>query len=75
MNALTYAGYKDIPVSYLICEDDLCISPKIQREGIEMIEKASGRKVEISSINAGHCPIVSQPQKVIDWVLDVAGKA
>ena len=72
---LTHAGFKDVPVSYLVCEGDLCIPPKIQREEIEMIEKESCRPVDVTSIKAGHCPSGSKPQEVIDWFLDVAGKA
>ena len=72
---LTYAGYKDIPVSYLLCEDDLCIPAKNQRDGIELIEKESGKKVHVTSIKAAHCPTASESQKVIDWMLDVANKA
>lgn len=71
---LTYAGYKDIPVSYLLCEEDLCIPVNIQRQGIDLIEKVSGKKVDVTSIKAGHCPTESAPQKVIDWILDVARK-
>lgn len=74
-NELTYAGYKDIPVSYLVCEEDLCIPPNIQREEIEKIEKVSGRKVDVTSIKTGHVPPASQPQLVVDWILSVAGKA
>ncbi|CZR55098.1 uncharacterized protein PAC_04984 [Phialocephala subalpina] len=74
-NELTYAGYKDVPVSYLVCEEDLVIPLKNQREEIEMIERESGRKVDVTSIKTGHVPIASQPQLVIDWILDVVGKA
>jgi len=74
-NKLTNAGYKDIPVSYLFCEQDKTIPPANQREGIDMIEKVSGKKVDVTSIPTGHCPNVSAHQKVVDWFLDVAGKA
>lgn len=76
-NELTHAGYKNIPVSYLLCEEDLCITPTLQKEGIAMMEKESGRKVDVTSIKTGHIPNheKSAPQKVIDWVLDVAAKA
>jgi hypothetical protein len=72
---LTYAGYKNIPVSYLLCVDDQCIPLKTQKEGIELIEKVSGKKVDVTSINSGHCPTVSKPQEVVEWILDVARKA
>jgi len=69
---LTHAGYKDIPVSYLLCEDDLVIPLKNQRDGIELVVKESGKKVDVTSIKAGHCPMASQPQKVVDWILNLA---
>ena len=74
INELTYAGYKDIPVSYLLCEDDLCIPPKVQRTGIEMIERESGRKVAVTSINADHCPNLCAEKQTIEWILQVARK-
>ena len=72
---LRHGGYRDIPVSYLFCEEDLVIPPDNQRAGIDLIEKESGKKVDVTSIRAGHAPPVSEPQKVVDWILDVAGKA
>jgi hypothetical protein len=75
MGELTYAGYKDVPVSYMLCEEDLCIPPKNQKDGIDLIEEVSGRKVDVTSIKAGHGPTVSQPQAVVDWIVGAAKKA
>jgi hypothetical protein len=71
---LTNAGYKDIPVSYLLCEDDLCISAKHQRVGIEMVEQVSGKKVDVTSLQSGHFPPISAPGEVVNWIVDVARK-
>ncbi|KAI1366744.1 alpha/beta-hydrolase [Xylaria arbuscula] len=71
---LTYGGYKDVPVSYLIAEGDRSISPAYQRSRIDMIEHVSGNKVDVSTINAGHVPPISQPEQVVDWILGVARK-
>jgi pimeloyl-ACP methyl ester carboxylesterase len=73
-NPLTHPGYKDVPVSYLICEDDLVIPAEIQRREIEMIEKESGSKVDVTSIRAGHCPTISVPEQVVEWLLEEAKK-
>lgn len=72
-NELTYAGYKDVPVSYLLCEDDLVVPAKNQREEIALIEKESGNMVDVTSIKAGHCPNVSMPETVINWIALSAG--
>ncbi|XXG96608.1 RNA helicase [Hypoxylon texense] len=71
---LTYAGYKNAPVSYLFCEEDRCLLPSVQRDGIEMIERESGNKVDVTYVKAGHHPTVTAPREVIDWILREAGK-
>ena len=43
---LTYAGYKDVPVSYLICEKDMTIPTDSARDMIELIEREGGNKVD-----------------------------
>lgn len=74
-NELTHPGYKDVAVSYLLCEDDLIIPPKAQQAGIDIIEKESGRKVDVTYLRAGHCPTVMKPQSVIDWIIDAVEKS
>lgn len=71
---LTHPGYTGVPVSYLLCKGDMTIPAKNQRAGIEVMERASGRKVDVTSIEAGHCPIVSDPDAVVSWVLDLVRK-
>ncbi|KAI8714875.1 AB hydrolase-1 domain-containing protein [Fusarium sp. LHS14.1] len=71
-NLLTYAGFKDVPVSYLLCENDRAISPLVQRAGIEMIEKESGNKVDVKSIAGDHVAPLSSKTEVVDWIVGVA---
>lgn len=74
-NKLTYAGYNDVPVSYLLCEDDLCIPKDVQQKGIDLIERQSGRKVTVTKIDADHGPNYSAPEKVVNWILSVVEEA
>ncbi|KAI1089670.1 alpha/beta-hydrolase [Rostrohypoxylon terebratum] len=74
VNELTHAGYKDVPVSFLFCERDLCILPQLQRAEIEMIEKETGNKVDVTSVNAGHCPSVTAEKETVEWIINVAEK-
>jgi hypothetical protein len=74
-NELTYAGYKNIPASSLLCEEDLAGPPDFQREIIAMIEQASNRKVDVTSIKVGHWPNLTAERETIEWVLKVAKKA
>ncbi|KAF7540862.1 hypothetical protein G7054_g1097 [Neopestalotiopsis clavispora] len=68
---LTYQGFKDVPVSYLFCEHDLTIPPEIQQAGIDMIEKITGDKVDVTRIDSDHCAPASDTQKVVDWIVNV----
>lgn len=61
-------------MSYLLCEEDQLIPPKNQRDGIEIIEKASGNKVDVTVVKVGHCPNITAEQEVVDWIVQEAGK-
>src|SRR5687767_14873503 len=65
---LTYAGYKDVPVSWLFLEEDRQISPAVQQKGIDLIERESGAKVDVTSVNAGHCPQIMALDDVLTWI-------
>jgi hypothetical protein len=74
-NPLTHAGYKDIPASYLICEEDLAGPMEIiQLPRIDLIEQVSGRKVDTTRIKTGHMPNVTAVQETVEWILSVAKK-
>lgn len=71
---LPHAGYKHVPVSYLVAEGDQSISPETQRSQIEMIERVSGNRVDVTTNSAGHAPPLTAPDDVINWILAVAGR-
>ena len=73
-NELTYEGYKDVPTSYLFCDADACVLPIAQQRGIDVIEKASGRKVDVTKIHSDHCPNISHPEEVVKWFVDLVEK-
>lgn len=69
---LSHAGFKDVPVSYLLCTKDLAQEPELQRASIAMMEKQTGGKVDVTEIDAGHAPNVSRPKEVADWIISLA---
>ena len=71
-NPLTYAGFKDVPVSYLLCENDRAIAPQVQKAGIDMIEKESGNKIDVTSIPGDHVAPLSSKTEVVEWIVGVA---
>ncbi|KAJ8121967.1 hypothetical protein O1611_g9963 [Lasiodiplodia mahajangana] len=74
MGKLTYPGYRDVPVSYLVGDADRSIAPATQRSQIDMIERVSGNKVDVTVLNSDHVPVISHPQAVVDYLVGVAQK-
>ncbi|KAI3400379.1 hypothetical protein diail_3396 [Diaporthe ilicicola] len=73
-NPLTHAGYKDVAVSYLLCENDIVIPHESQIDMIEMMERESGNKVDVTRIQAGHAANVTAMKEVVDWIVMMADK-
>jgi hypothetical protein len=74
MGELTYAGYKDVPTSYLFCEEDMCVLPLCQQRGIDNIEKATGKKVDVTRIKSDHAPTCSHLEDSVSWLVGLLEK-
>lgn len=61
-DTVTYAGWKDVPSVYLICEGDNALPVALQ----EQLAGLAGSKIERCS--AGHIPQVSQPERVVEVI-------
>ncbi|CAO2657028.1 Nn.00g058310.m01.CDS01 [Neocucurbitaria sp. VM-36] len=72
--AVTQVAYESIPVSYVVCEKDFIIPPETQRRFIKMAEEGSGRKVDVKSLDCGHCPNWTMPEKLVEVVVGIAGE-
>ncbi|KAL3958139.1 hypothetical protein ACCO45_008717 [Purpureocillium lilacinum] len=70
--SLSHAGFKDVPVSYLLCTKDLAQEPELQRASIAMMERQTGGKVDVTEIESGHAPNASRPKEVADWIVSIA---
>jgi hypothetical protein len=66
---LTYPGYKYIRSSWILCEKDQVLSPDFQRSCIGLIEKESGRKVDVHNLAMPHCPNISAPLELANVVV------
>lgn len=65
----TYAGWKDVPSVYLVCENDAAIPLELQ------MQVASLAGSEVVTCSAGHMVMLSQPEKVVEVVRKAAGES
>ena len=73
--SLSHAGFKDVPVSYLLCNKDLAQEPELQRASIAMMEKQIGGKIDVTEIESGHAPNASRPKEVADWIISITERS
>jgi hypothetical protein len=69
----TAESWKEIPTSYLLCEDDLAI-PAFAQEAMTGMVKEMGGEIEVERIKSSHSPFLSQPDAVVNWLRRVAGE-
>ncbi|KAH7310603.1 Alpha/beta hydrolase fold-1 [Stachybotrys elegans] len=67
---LTYAGYNDVDVYYIVCEEDKIIPPEGQQGMIQFL-KSTGKDVGVFSMKCGHCPVSSQPENLSKIITDI----
>jgi Alpha/beta hydrolase family len=81
---IQYAAYRDIPTTYLVCEQDRALLPEYQKGMIQAAEGpvikqgeqnaavetggVFGGKIHVMTCNGGHSPFLSCPDDVVDCV-------
>lgn len=67
-NTLTQERYGSLPRSYVLCTDDRCMSPALQRAMLEKVPCA------VYEINSGHSPFLTHPEELADILCEIAAK-
>lgn len=69
--AVTHEAYRDVPVTYLFCENDQGLPIEAQKMMVGLVE-AQGVKVDYETCSAGHSPFLSMPDKLAEIICKVA---
>jgi len=70
----TYAGWKHVPCTYLLCEQDMAIPIAVQKGMVEEAKKM-GADMKVESCDAGHSPFLSVPEEMARSIRRAAGEA
>lgn len=71
--SLSYAGYNDVDVAYIVLENDMIIPPAGQEAMVQFLEQ-QGKAVDVYRLQSGHCPNASQPQQLADIIQEIVKK-
>jgi hypothetical protein len=69
----TGAAWREIPTSYLICEEDQAI-PLFAQELMTNAVRDMGGDIETETIKTGHSPFLKDPDYVVGWIRRVGGE-
>ncbi|KAH7327184.1 hypothetical protein BKA65DRAFT_405971, partial [Rhexocercosporidium sp. MPI-PUGE-AT-0058] len=64
---------REIPSSYLVCEDDRAIPPAVQEAMTEACKK-EGARMKVSRVMSGYSPFLSRVEETVTWLRDAAGE-
>lgn len=64
LSKLTYAAYRDIPTTYILCTKDNAI-PIVAQEGMVARAKSLGANITTVTLEASHSPFCSIPDAVV----------
>jgi pimeloyl-ACP methyl ester carboxylesterase len=67
VDRVTRAGWKDIPTSYIICDNDQAIPPTLQ------VEMAKHANAVVYHMGSSHSPFLSRPQELAALVEKIVG--
>lgn len=70
---MTYAAWRHIPSTYLLCDGDNAIPPALQESMVETV-KAAGVPITVERCQAGHSPFLSVPEVVVGMIRRAAGE-
>lgn len=66
-----YSAWKDIPLTYVVCEKDQALFAETQRE----LLARTGVDAEVLSLDSSHSPFISIPDQVAKLIENAANKA
>lgn len=64
MSKLTYAAYRDIPMTFILCTKDKAM-PIVAQEGMVAQAKSLGADITTVTLEASHSPFFSMPDAVV----------
>lgn len=73
VSPVTYAAWRHIPVTYLLCEADNALPLPMQEAMVETA-KAAGVDIAVDRCEAGHSPFLSVPEVVVGLLRRAAGE-
>jgi hypothetical protein len=70
--AVSHEAWREVPVTYLLCEKDQALPVEVQKMMIGRIKEAGGKVGTVESCEGSHSPFLSMPETVVEVVVRAA---
>jgi hypothetical protein len=70
--AVSHEAFREVPITYLLCENDQALPVGVQKMMIGRIEEVGVKVGTIESCEGSHSPFLSMPEKVVEVVVRAA---
>jgi hypothetical protein len=70
--AVSHEAFREVPITYLLCENDHALPVEVQKVMIGRIEEAGVKVGTIESCEGSHSPFLSMPAKVTEVIVRAA---
>jgi pimeloyl-ACP methyl ester carboxylesterase len=70
--AVSHEAFREVPITYLLCENDQALPMGVQKMMIGRIEEVGVKVGTIESCEGSHSPFLSMPEKVVEVVVRAA---
>lgn len=74
-DGLSYAGYKDVNVDYVILEEDMIIPVQYQEAMVDFLEKQESKTVGVYRLKSGHCVNASHPEELAEILRQIVNSS
>ena len=72
---MSHESFREVPVMYLLCEQDQALPVEVQRMMVRRIEEAGVENVVLESCGGSHSPFLSMPETATEVVARAARAA
>ena len=70
--AVSHEAFREVPVTYLLCEQDQALPVEIQQMMVGRLEEAGAKVATVETCAGSHSPFLSIPETVVEVVVRAA---
>ncbi|KAE8154370.1 alpha/beta-hydrolase [Aspergillus avenaceus] len=72
LKPISREAYRNIPATYIVCEDDQAIPRELQEKMVADVKRRVGVEMQMERLPAGHSPFLSMPDRTAELLINLS---